>query len=742
MRVSILALVFLPVAIGCEGNMHAPEGDRTIREHIRLSMKEGKNPNRLIYEKSPYLLQHAFNPVDWYPWGEEAFEEARSENKPIFLSIGYSTCHWCHVMERESFESDSIAALLNDLFICIKVDREERPDVDQVYMTALQAMGQDGGWPLSMFLTPDLKPFYGGTYFPPDGRYGRPGFPDVLRKINEVWQSEHEKVIGSAETITAFLQKQSVMSTEGFVVDQTVLDTCYEQIARSYDARFGGFGGAPKFPRPVIFNFLLRYAKKTGNQNALEMTVNTLRKMTLGGMYDHIGGGFHRYSVDGEWRVPHFEKMLYDQAQLVMSFVDLYQITHDEYDASIIREVLAYVMRDMTDPEGGFYSAEDADSGKPDHPGEKAEGAFYVWTREEILAILGQEAGEVFSFYYGVEDSGNALHDPQNEFVGKNILYVARSVENTATTLSRATSEVQRILSRCREKLMAARVQRPRPHLDDKILTSWNGLMISAFARAYQVLRDSSYLQAAERAADCIASRMYDRQNSRLLRRYRDGEARFDGHLDDYSFLIAGLLDLYEAGLNFRYLQWAVELTIKQQELFWDAAAHGFFDTSGEDPSILVRMKEQYDGAEPAGNSVAALNLLRLAQMTDHPEWRRMAEQTFSSAGLMLRQQPSVAPHMTAAVDFFLSKPKQIVIAGDRADPDTWSLLGVVHARYLPNKIILLAEGGEPQDRLAALLPFVSSLKRLNGKPTAYVCEGYVCQLPTVDPATIERLLR
>ncbi|MDH3252632.1 MAG: thioredoxin domain-containing protein, partial [Ignavibacteria bacterium] len=450
----------------------------------------------------------------------------------------------------------------------------------------------------------------------------------------------------------------------------------------------------------------------------------------------------HRYSVDGEWRVPHFEKMLYDQAQLVMSYVDLYQITHDEYYATIVRDVLDYVMRDMTDPEGGFYSAEDADSGTPEDPEEKAEGAFYVWTKDEIISLLGKENGDLFSYSYGIEDGGNALHDPQNEFVGKNILYVAQTAENTARQFSRTTDEVKNILARCRGRLMAVRVQRPRPHLDDKILTSWNGLMISAFARAHQVLRDPQYLQVAERAANCIATRLYDQQNKILLRRYRDGDARFEGHLDDYSFLVQGLLDLYEAGLDFRHLQWAVELTRQQNTLFWDTAGHGFFETSGKDSSILLRMKEQYDGAEPAGNSIAALNLLRLSQMTDNAEWRTMAEQIFAAMGPILQQQPSVAPQMSVAVGFSLSKPKQIVIAGDRTDANTWSLLEVVNSRYLPNKIILLAEGGEPQDKLATLLPFVSSLTRLGGKPTAYICEDYVCQLPTVDRSKVEQLLK
>jgi uncharacterized protein YyaL (SSP411 family) len=742
MKIPGSALILLTALIGCGGEVHSPNAGRVIAERIRRSMNEGKKPNRLIREKSPYLLQHAFNPVDWYPWGEPAFEKARSENKPIFLSIGYSTCHWCHVMERESFESDSIAGILNDLFVCIKVDREERPDVDQVYMAALQAMGQNGGWPLTMFLTPDRKPFYGGTYFPPDARFGRPGLPDVLRRIHEVWRSEREKAVGSAEAITTFLQNHTVKSVEGFSPDRSVLDACYDQLARSYDPRFGGFGGAPKFPRPVTLSFLFRYAKKTGNQDPVDMATHTLRKMTLGGLYDHVGGGFHRYSVDGEWRVPHFEKMLYDQAQLVMSFVDLYQISHDDNDASIIRDVLRYVMRDMTAPDGGFYSAEDADSGTPGNSGEKSEGAFYLWTLQDIHSLLGDDDGRVFAHYYGVEENGNALHDAQNEFAGKNILYVAHSVKNTATTFSLSPDDVRSILARCRVKLMAVRRDRPRPHLDDKILTSWNGLMISACARAYQALQDPAWLHAAQRAVDFIERHLVDREARRLLRSYRDGEARYEGHLADYSFLVAGLLDLYEAGLDVHHLEWAIALTEQQVELFWDSTDHGFFDSSGNDPSILVRMKEQYDGAEPAGNSVAAMNLLRLAQMTDDHRWRTMAEQTIASAGVVLRQHASAAPLMVAAIDVLLSTTKQVIIAGNRNDPRTWSLLEAVHKRYLPNKIVLLAESGEAGRRLASILPFVSSLTEVKGKPTAYVCEEYTCQLPANDRSTLEQLLK
>ncbi|MBI4535302.1 MAG: thioredoxin domain-containing protein, partial [Ignavibacteriae bacterium] len=632
-------------------------------------MQQGRTPNRLIEEKSPYLLQHAFNPVEWYAWGEEAFAKARAEQKPIFLSIGYSTCHWCHVMEHESFEHDSIAAIMNQYFVSIKVDREERPDVDKIYMSALQAMGQNGGWPMSMFLTPDLKPFFGGTYFPPETRYGRIGFPELLTRIHHLWMNQREKILESADGLTTHLKELSAAGTQTTTLRNSILDTTFAQFDRSYDPLHGGFGDGPKFPRPVVFNFLLRYHYRTGEQKALQMSERTLRAMSAGGMYDHIGGGFHRYSVDGEWRVPHFEKMLYDQAQLVNSYVDLFQITKDPYYARIIREVLEYVLRDMTSAEGGFYSAEDADSPKPEDPSEQGEGACYVWLRKEILDVLGTESGDLFCFAYGVEDLGNALMDPQQEFTGKNILYIAHPVSEVAQRFGMTEEEVESILAGARKKLFNVRSKRPRPHLDDKILTSWNGLMISALARAYQVLDDPTYLKAAERAAEFVMTRLYD--GKMLIRRYRDGESKYEAHLDDYSFLVHGLLDLYESSLNFRWLRTAIDLTEKSIEIFWDASRGGFFDTSGKDSSILVRMKELYDGAEPTGNSMAVMNLLRLSQMTDNPGWRTKAEGTLRSYAAILEKQPFSMPQMVSAFDFSLEKVKQIIVAGERHGIDT-----------------------------------------------------------------------
>ncbi len=692
--------------------------------------------NRLIREKSPYLLQHAHNPVDWYPWGDEAFAKARTEQKPIFLSVGYSTCHWCHVMERESFENENVAALMNEHFVPIKVDREERPDVDRVYMTALQAMGQNGGWPMSMFLTPDLKPFYGGTYFPPESRYGRTGFPEILERVHEIWEKEREKVDQSAQGITAFLQEASQVVAEGDLREES-LALCFEQFRKTYDPVFGGFGQGPKFPRPAMFNFLLSYHYRTGNHEALEMTEYSLQKMASGGMYDQVGGGFHRYSVDAEWRVPHFEKMLYDQAQLAVAYLDLHLVTQDPYYANVANDVLTYVRRDLTDEGGGFYSAEDADSQRPDDPAESGEGAFYVWTKGEIMRLLGEGDGRVFAYYYGVEEDGNAPLDPQHEFTGRNILYVAESLSDTAAAFNRSEERVQETLALARRKLFAARKDRPRPHLDDKILTSWNGLMISAFARAYRVLQNPEHLQAAVRAGEFLLTHLRGNRGN-LLRRYREGEAKFDGHLDDYAFLAQGMIDLYESSLEARWLRYAMELTEKMLELFWDSEHGGFFDTAGQDQTILVRLRELYDGAEPAGNSVAALNLLRLARMTEREEWGRKAEQTLRACARILREQPVAVPQLACALALMLSPSRQIVVAG-KSRAAAGPILREIYGRFLPDSVFLYS--GEGERSIRDLAPFAGRLLAPETGATAYICQNFVCELPSSDPANVARLL-
>ena len=710
-----------------------------------VSEKGGhKYTNRLANQKSPYLLQHAHNPVDWYPWGEEAFEKARQEQKPIFLSVGYSTCHWCHVMERESFSDPGIAEVMNRHFVSIKVDREERPDVDRIYMSYVQASTGSGGWPMSVFLTPELKPFYGGTYFPPEDRYGRIGFRTLLLRIAEVWEKDRAKVTEAAGRATQALQAYvEVSGSKADVAQPAVLTHTYEQFQRSYDATYGGFGGAPKFPRPVMFNFLLRYYARTGEKEALDMTLHTLRAMARGGMHDHLGGGFHRYSTDATWHVPHFEKMLYDQAQLAVSYTEVYQITDDPFFAEMTRDILGYALRDMRSPEGGFYSAEDADSllehGKPEH----AEGAFYVWEAAEIERVLGAKTAAVFNYYYGVEPSGNVpeRQDIQGELKGRNILVVRHTVAETAKKFGKLSSEVEKLLAESRKKLFQVRAKRPRPPLDDKVLTAWNGLMVSALARASTALDEPKYCQAAESAARFIQTELYDAKTGELQRRHREGEAAIQGFLEDYAYLIQGLIDLYEASFDVRWLEWAVRLQEKQDDLFWDASAGGYFATTGKDPSLLFRMREDYDGAEPAGNSVAALNLLRLGEMADRDDWRQKARQTFAVFGKQLEGFPQSLPQLVAALDYALSKPKQIIIAGEPGSKDTQALLRLVHDRFIPNKVLLLADGARGQEKLAGWLPFVKFIQRKDGRATAYVCEDYVCKLPTSDPEVVARLL-
>ncbi|MBI2440169.1 MAG: thioredoxin domain-containing protein [Lentisphaerae bacterium] len=698
-------------------------------------------PNRLAREKSPYLLQHAHNPVDWYPWGEEAFAKARKENKPIFLSVGYSTCHWCHVMERESFENEEIAAILNEHFVAIKVDREERPDIDRIYMTFVQATTGGGGWPLNVWLTPDLKPFVGGTYFPPEDRWGSPGLKSALRQIVAAWQKDSGKIIASADDITRQLQQFAVVQADPNIkLEQALLDGGYQQLKASYEPRYGGFGPAPKFPHPVALNFLLRYHARTGAPEALDMTLFTLRQMAAGGIHDHLGGGFHRYAVDNEWFVPHFEKMLYDQAQLAGAYLEAYQNTHDEFFAAVARDIIAYVLRDLTGPDGQFFSAEDADSPLPGNPADHAEGAFYVWEHREIVEVLGREDAEVFNFHYGVQPNGNVANDPQGELRNKNILMVRRPLEETARKFARPPAQTSALLERAAVGLLATRTNRPRPHLDDKTLTAWNGLMISALARAYQVLEDSRYLAAATRAAGFIEAQLYDAKSGRLLRRHRAGQAVIAGYLEDYAFFIQALLDLYEASFNIKYLTWAMELQKKQDELFGDSSG-GYFSTTGTDPDIILRLKDQYDSAEPSGNAIAALNLLRLSQMTANSAWRQKAEQALSIFGDRLHRVPQAMPQMLVAVGFHLAKPRQIIIAGAPGAPDTRALLREIHARFIPDKILLWADGGAAQETLAGFMEFIRNIKMLDGKATAYVCENYVCQLPTSDPATLGKLL-
>jgi hypothetical protein len=720
-----------------------------------------EHTNRLAHEKSPYLLQHAHNPVDWYPWGEEAFAKARRENKPIFLSVGYSTCHWCHVMAHESFENEEVAAIMNREFVNIKVDREERPDVDRVYMTFVQATTGGGGWPMSVWLTPDLKPFVGGTYFPPEDRYGQPGFKKVLERIATAWKENHENILEQGGKIVAALQESQSAAKGEAQIDAATLEAAYRQIDRSYDPKEGGFGNAPKFPRPVTFDFLTRFyvrdPKSDSGKQALEMALFTLRKMAAGGMHDHIGGGFHRYSVDRYWHVPHFEKMLYDQAQLAVAYLDAYQITRDKQYEAVARDILDYVARDMTSNEGGFFSAEDADSpvvagiglsavasakaGDPGH-GKTAEGAFYVWTKKEIDAALG-DAAEIFDFHYGVQSHGNAPEgsDPHDEFRGKNILIARHTLAETAQHFKKSEEEITKFLAQSREKLLAIRAKRPRPHLDDKIIAAWNGLMISAFARATQVLDDPRYLEIAMRGAKFLRANLYEERSKLLYRNYRGGRSAIEGFADDYSFVVQALLDLYEASFDIEWLKFAIELQETQDRLFFDEKNGGYFSTSGKDTSVFLRMKDDNDGAEPAASSVAALNLLRLSQVRDDPQLTERARKTIDAFAGTLSHFPSAMPQMLVALDFSLSKPRQIVIAGKKDAPETKALLKEVHRHFLPKTVLLLADGSDGQKYLGEKNEAIRTMSTIEGKSAAYVCENFTCKAPVTDSSKLAELV-
>jgi uncharacterized protein YyaL (SSP411 family) len=636
---------------------------------------------------------------------------------------------------------------MNREFVNIKVDREERPDVDRVYMTFVQATTGGGGWPMSVWLTPELKPFVGGTYFPPEDRYGQPGFGKVLERIAAAWKQDHEK-IGEQGTriIDALAQAQTAGEAKPARLDVATLEAAYQQIARSYDAHEGGFGTAPKFPRPVTLNFLFRiYAEgreSARGKHALEMNLFTLRKMAAGGMHDHLGGGFHRYSVDAFWHVPHFEKMLYDQAQLAIAYLEAFQITREPLFEEVARDILDYVRRDMTAPEGGFFSAEDADSffeqGKPEH----GEGAFYTWSKNELDKALGS-AAEIFNFHYGVQANGNVppAADPHAEFTGKNILIELQTVEETAKHFKKEETEVRDLLTKSRATLLSLWSKRPRPHLDDKIITAWNGLMISAYARAAQVLDDPAYLETATQAATFLRTQLYDAARKVLVRNYRESRSEVEGFADDYAFVIQGLLDLYEASFEVSWLQFAIELQETQDRLFFDEERGGYFSGTGKDPSILLRLKEDNDSAEPAASSVAALNLLRLAQFRNDHRWYERAGKTIDAFSAQLGHFPSAMPQMLVALDLTLRTPWQIVIAGKRGSKETRALLHEVHQHFLPNKILLLADGGEGQKYLEEKLEALREMKPIEKKPAAYVCENFTCQAPVNEPAALRKLL-
>jgi uncharacterized protein len=702
--------------------------------------KEGSNmpsdthqyTNRLKDATSPYLLQHAHNPVDWYPWGEEAFAKARNENKPIFLSIGYSACHWCHVMERESFENEAIARFLKEHFVSVKVDREERPDVDEIYMMAVQMMTGSGGWPMTVFLTPDLKPFYGGTYYPPVDSMGRPGFLTLLTALADAWENRSEEVFSSAEDLTGLVVKALSETSRGADVTHSLIQAAVSQLESTFDSAHGGFGHAPKFPSSPAIRLLLREYARTGRQKLLEMATVTLDKMAYGGMYDQLGGGFARYSVDNEWLVPHFEKMLYDNGQLAQAYLEAYQLTHDPLYRRIATEIFEYELRDMRDARGGFHSAEDADS-------EGQEGKFYIWSHEEIMSVLGQEDGNLFTAYYNVQPGGNFnSHEPYHK--GLNILHMPVPAHAVAAQWEISEEDLEARMEPLRAKLLALREKRVRPGLDDKVLVSWNALLISALAQGHQVLREDRYLTAATEAAHFILTDMV--QDGRLLRTYRQGKSHIPAYLDDYAFFVAALIDLYETTFDLTWIEAADEFTTRMITHFWDEQGGVFFFTMNEHDNLLVRARPTQDGAIPSGNSVAALALLRLARLLDNQAHAEKARRVLQASQENMQRHPRAFLNNLLAADFLLYPPREIAIVGDPSSQQVQQFLQTVHGDFVPNKVLALLDP-QASNRIAveARIPLLSDKTLVDGSPAVYVCRDFTCEQPVTDADSLETKL-
>ena len=690
-----------------------------------------KHTNRLIHQTSPYLLQHAHNPVDWYPWGDEAFDKAKEEDKPVFLSIGYSTCHWCHVMERESFENKQIAKILNEHFVSVKVDREQRLDIDEIYMNAVVMMTGSGGWPLSVFLTPEGKPFYGGTYFPPKDQSGRPGFERILLSVAEAWKNRRRELVGSAAKINELLQNQ-VGQADKSNLSPELLDDAFANFRGSFDPVNGGFGNAPKFPQPVNLSMLLGYWHRTADNQALEMVEKTLDAMAAGGIYDHIGGGFHRYSTDARWLVPHFEKMLYDQALLGKVYIQAYQITKKERYAQIAKEVFDYVLRDMTDRDGGFYSAEDADS-------EGKEGTFYLWDPEQTASILSEEQARLFNAFYGVTNEGNFEE-------GKTILSISNSIRQLQKQFHKDQKAIESILATARARVFREREKRIRPHRDEKIIAAWNSLMISALAYGGSVLEEEKYTRVAGCSAQFILSTLH--KNGRLMRYYKDGQVVQKAFLDDYAFTVMALLDLYEATFDTKWLIEAKSFADRMIELFADRDGGGFFLTGRDNEKLIARTKPGSDAVIPSGNSTAALVLLKLGRLTMNQHLTNLGGIVLETFSQQLQHSPAYSSAMLAALDFQLRPTQEIVIAGYADEPQVKQMLRLIHGTFLPNAIVLLHEPDKTDLALYDIIPFVKNQTPVKGKATAYVCENYVCKEPvnnmtTKHPLlTIEHLLR
>ena len=687
-----------------------------------------KHTNRLIDETSPYLLQHAHNPVDWYPWGEEALNLAKNLDKPILLSIGYSACHWCHVMERESFENEKIAAIMNKYYINIKVDREERPDLDEIYMSAVQIMTGSGGWPMTVFLTPELKPFYGGTYFPPDDRYGRPGFPKLLEAVEDAYRSKREEINEQAEKLVSHInQISNPKGVENLSLDDKIIEQAFYHYQNRFDSQHGGFGQAPKFPPGMGLILLLRYWKRSGNSRALHIVEFTLEKMARGGMNDQLGGGFHRYSTDEIWLTPHFEKMLYDNSLLTVTYLEAFQATGKPFYREVVEETLGYILREMYDQQnGGFYSTQDADS-------EGEEGKFFVWTPDEVEQILGQADAKVFCDFYDVTDHGNFEH--------QNILWVKTPTDLYTKKTNIEQTDLINILSRCKKKLFDAREKRIKPGLDDKILTSWNGLMIRSMGLAYQILGDPRYLEAAETSAKFILKELVQK-NGHLLRTHRAGKSHLNACLEDYSYFIAGLIELYQASFDPHWLREANRLNQIMISQFWDSQNGGFFFTGKDHPELIVRSKSAYDGATPSGASMAVHVLLRLAILLNQPDLKEKAKITFSLYDHTMKTAPSGSAQMLCGVDFLIDAPKEIAIVGNPLNEQTQEILRNIHRRFVPNKVIaLLNPNTEEKQEIEELIPLLAGKASIDGKTTIYVCQNYACQLPTTDIDDLDKLL-
>ncbi|HAF12535.1 MAG TPA: thioredoxin domain-containing protein [Blastocatellia bacterium] len=681
-------------------------------------MAEQIPTNRLINETSPYLLQHAHNPVDWFPWGEEAFAIARQEQKPILLSIGYSACHWCHVMEHESFENEAIAKLMNENFVNIKVDREERPDLDQIYMNAVQMMTHHGGWPMTVFLTPDAVPFYAGTYFPPEDRYNMPGFPRVLISLADAYRERPEDIQKTATSVFNELQRSAATVESTELLSGDLLETAYRGIVKNYDATSGGFGGAPKFPPAMTLEFLLHTFDRTGNRQPLEIVDYTCRKMADGGIYDHLGGGFHRYSTDARWLVPHFEKMLYDNALLSRLYLHYYQVSGHDAARIVVEGILDYVVREMTDPRGGFYSTQDADS-------EGVEGKFFVWSLAEVKKLLGDRDALLFASYYNITEGGN--------FEGENILNVTRQMAEVAQAHNVTTEKLGQTLNRARKTLFDERERRIKPARDEKVLTAWNGLMLASFAEAAAILNRPDYAEVAKRNAQFVLENL--RRDGLLLRTYRDGQAKLNAYLEDYAFYIDGLLTLFETSGDLRWFTESCALTDKMIEEFWDDQEGAFFYTGRSHEALIVRSKDFFDNATPSGNSVAADVLLRIGLLTDNSDYQRRAATILRLNAAALRRYPSGFGRLLCALDFYLGTPKEIASIGSPESEETRFLIKEVWRRYLPNKVV--AQASPTNQTANSLIPLLRGRAQVQDKPTVYVCEHFVCKQPTTDPSEL-----